>query len=517
MGSLHERNPSLWVTTTAPDGALGGPGPLPAAPVDVAVVGAGIAGLTAARLLAAAGASVAVVEAGHLCSGVTAYTTAKLSALQQVALSEVASRHGPERAAQYAAGNVAALERVARFVADDGIDCDFERAPACTFTADPDRVGDVEAEHAAATAAGVPTRLDATTELPLEVAAAVWLDDQAQFHPRRYCLGLAAAAARDGAVVLEGTRVTDVVDVEGGVEVRTDAGPLLADRVVLATHLPFVADGGFFARAHPTRSYAMAVRVDGPRPRGMYINVESPSRSLRSTRDGWLVVGGEGHKVGHDDDTRERYRALDDWAHEHLHPTEVGPRWSAQDYSSVDGLPYVGAVRPGRDRVLVATAFRKWGMTNGTAAGMLLDDLLAGRRPDWADAFDSTRLAPGASVKELVTENLDVGKRFVVDHLAAAGAPDASELGPGEGGLATVGGEVAACFRDDDGALHAVGATCTHLGCRVAFNTAERSWDCPCHGSRFGVDGRVLQGPAVRDLEPVEVPVEPAPSAPRTT
>lgn len=504
MGSLHEHRPSLWVTTTlggGPPAAVGSA--LPTAPVDVAVVGAGIAGLTTARLLAAAGASVVVVEAGRLCSGVTAHTTAKVSALQQVALSEVAARHGAERAAQYATGNADAVELVARFVADDGIDCDFERAPACTFTADPGRVADIEAEHEAATAAGLRTHLDASTELPLEVAAAVWLDDQAQFHPRRYCLGLADAAQRDGAVLVEGVRVTDVADTPDGVELSTSAGSLRADRAVLATHLPFLADGGFFARAHPTRSYALAVRAEGPRLRGMYINVESPSRSLRSTPDGWTIVGGEGHKVGHDDDTTERYEALEQWAAEHLRPTEVGPGWSAQDFTSVDGLPYVGPVRTGRDRVLVATGLRKWGMTNGTAAGVVLDGLMAGRRPDWADAFDATRLAPGASVKQLVKENADVGRRFVADHLAALGAPDAAELAPGEGGIAAVDGKVAACFRDESGELHAVGATCTHLGCRVAFNTAERSWDCPCHGSRFGVDGRVLEGPAVRDLEPV--------------
>src|SRR5947209_8334092 len=192
MGSLHETNPSLWVGTT--ERAETGPHDFPPR-VDVAVVGAGITGLTSARLLAAEGASVAVIEAGEVCSGVTAYTTAKVTALQRTTISEIRDRLGEERAAAYAEANLAAVEQVAKLVDEDGIECDFERAPACTYTVSQDEVGAVEAEHEAARAAGLATRLDSSTELPLNVRAAVWLDDQAQFHPRRYCLGLAEATA----------------------------------------------------------------------------------------------------------------------------------------------------------------------------------------------------------------------------------------------------------------------------------------------------------------------------------
>jgi Rieske Fe-S protein len=271
--------------------------------------------------------------------------------------------------------------------------------------------------------------------------------------------------------------------------------------VVVATHLPFLDAGGFFARAHPYRSYAMAVRTAGPRPRGMYISAESPTRSVRSTPDAWVLLGGEGHKVGQDDDTRRRYEALERWAREHYEVAEVGYRWSAQDYESVDGLPYVGRLTPASDRILVATAFRKWGMSNGTAAGMILRDLMAGRENPWAETFAATRLAPGASVKTLVTENLDAGKRFIGDRLRSWRPRPAAEIPPGRGEIADLDGETVAAYRDDAGVLRAVAPDCTHLGCRVSFNTAERSWDCPCHGSRFDVDGRVIQGPAVRDLE----------------
>ena len=250
------------------------------------------------------------------------------------------------------------------------------------------------------------------------------------------------------------------------VSVKTDRGEITCEHVMSTTQLPFLDRGGFFARANPYRSYAMAVRLRGERPRGMYISAESPTRSIRSTGDDWTILGGEGHKVGHDDDTRQRYDALEQWARSTFDVEEIGFRWSAQDYESVDGLPYIGRVLPTSHRVWVATGFRKWGMTNGTVAAMILRDLISGRDNEWAATFDATRLAPGRSLRTLIRENVEVGKRLVADRL--------TKKGP----------------------------TCTHLGCRLMWNTAERSWDCPCHGSRFTAEGALLQGPATRDLKP---------------
>ena len=506
MGSLHETNPSLWVATTRDAPRF--PVPETGRSFDVVVVGAGITGLTTARLLAAEGADVAVLEAGRIVSGVTAHTTAKVTALQQTTLSEIERRLGADRMQAYAEANAAAVERVAALVAEDGIECDLERAPACTYAATADGVDAVEAEHRAARAAGLPARLDAETELPYPVASAVWLDDQLQLHPRRYCIGLADAVVRHGGAVFEHTRVLDVREGAAGCVVQHANGTIDAGHVVVASHLPFLDEGGFFARAHPKRSYALAVRLrsGGRRPLGMYISADDPTRSIRSTVDEWVVLGGEGHKVGHDDDTRDRYVALEAWAREHFEVADVGYRWSAQDYESVDGMPYIGRLRPGRERTWVATALRKWGMSNGTAAAMLLADLVQGRDHPWAEAFDSTRLAPGASIKSLVTENVEVGKRFVGDRLRTRRSRPVEELAPGEADVVLLDGDPVAAYRDGAGQLHAVAANCTHLGCRVSFNTAELTWDCPCHGSRFDVDGRVLQGPAVDDLARHEVP-----------
>jgi Rieske Fe-S protein len=289
--------------------------------------------------------------------------------------------------------------------------------------------------------------------------------------------------------------------------VETDHGTITAGWVVQATHLPISDTGGFFARTHPMRSYALSARLAGPVPQGMYLSVDTPSRSVRSAHmDGEEVVilGGEGHKVGQDPDTRERYAALEAWARREFPIRSIDYRWSAQDYVPADHVPFVGRVSPASEPVLVATGFKKWGMSNGSAAGVMLADRIAGRRNAFADFFDTNRLNPRQSVRELVKENANVVKRFVGDRLRTE-TRSVADLAPGEAAVLVEGTERAAVYRDDAGAVHAVSPVCTHMGCTVTWNTAETTWDCPCHGSRFNCDGEVIQGPAVKDLEPKEV------------
>lgn len=494
MGSTGERNPSLWVETTRqPDRQpLGGD-----VRTDVVVVGAGIAGLSTARLLAASGRKVTVIEAGELCAGVTGYTTAKITSLQSAIYTRLVGTWGAERAAIYAAANQAAISKIRELATTDGIDCDLEDSSAFTYTETDEGVAIIEAEADAAGRAGLGVSVTTDTDLPYEVRAAVRLDDQAQFHPRKYCLGLARAVEAAGGSIFPHTRALAVDDDAG--RVTTDRGEITADAIVLATHIPISDAGGHFARMEPKRSYATAFRSDD-RPRGMYISIDEQTRSVRSTADGWVIVGGEGHKVGHDDDTTRRYDALESWLGERFGASVVEYRWSAQDYESADGLPFIGRLNSGSKRLFVASGFGKWGMTNGTVAAMIITDLIQGTANEWAETFDSTRVAARQSARSVLRENVDVAKRFVGDRAATRNPPAAATLAPGTGSIASLDGDKVAAFRDDEGTLHCVSATCTHLGCQVSFNTAERTWDCPCHGSRFDVDGRVLQGPAVEDL-----------------
>ena len=499
MGTLDERNRSLWVATTD-----AGDFPTLAGDdrADVVVVGAGITGLTTARLLVEDGRSVIVVDAGPVCAGATGYTTAKITSLHGLAYGDITDRFDEDRARLYGQANEAAIAEVARLVELDAIECGLERRAHVVYTTDPSTADAVHREAELASRLGLPASSSLPAELPFDVVAAVRFEDQAQFHPRAYCLGLARAITEAGGRIFTHTRARHI-DGDGRAVV-TDHGELRGDvAVVVATHLPIKEMGAYFARAEAWRSYALAVTVDGERPHDMYISVDSPTRSLRTAGD-HLIVGGEGHKVGDAHDTTEHYRNLETWAREHFAVASVDHRWSAQDWSAADGIPYIGRMAGEDDGVYVATAFKKWGMTHGTIAGMLIRDLVAGRDNPWLEVYDATRIAPRQSLKGVISENVAALTHFVGDRLRAGDDGTLDDLQPGEGAVVRVDGDAVAAFRDDGGAVRAVSAVCTHLGCLVNFNPAERTWDCPCHGSRFTVDGAVIEGPATDDLAPHE-------------
>jgi nitrite reductase/ring-hydroxylating ferredoxin subunit len=298
----------------------------------------------------------------------------------------------------------------------------------------------------------------------------------------------------------------DINETDTGVEVVTENGVVEASHVIQATLLPFHDPAGLFAKTHPSRSYAISARVDGSAPEGMFLSVDSPTRSIRphySEQGTYLVIGGEEHKTGQDDDTEKRYAAIEEWARERFGVTSIAHRWSAQDYVPADGIPYVGPLGKG-SRIMVATGFKKWGMTNGTAAAIMLSELILGRPGEWLPVFDPKRLNLGASGGSIFKENVNVAQRFVGDRLPSGG-PSLHELAPGEGAVVDHDGDKVAAYNDPTAGLRTMSARCTHMGCIVSFNTAERTFDCPCHGSRFDTTGEVIEGPATAPLASKEI------------
>jgi glycine/D-amino acid oxidase-like deaminating enzyme/nitrite reductase/ring-hydroxylating ferredoxin subunit len=498
VGTLREHNQSLWAAGVED---LGLPRIDGRREADVVIAGAGIAGLLTAWCAQRDGARVVVVDAGPVAGGATGYTSAKVAVLQGTVYSELRRRHGAAVARTYAAAHSAGLDLIAGLVDELGIDCDWERRPAYTITTQPDQVGTVEEEGAAAREAGLGARVTTDTDLPFPVGAAVRLDDQAQFDSLRFSQGLARAILERGGAIYENSRATGLREGLRASTLVCDGGSVTAGRVVVATHLPFLDRGLYFARTNAVRSYCVALETPDELPKGMYITAGSPTRSLRTARgDALLILGGESHVVGQDADTTRRYAALVQWAREHFSGVQVRHRWSAQDWTSVDGLPFVGPNRPGPGAPLVATAMRKWGLTGGAAAALILADLIAGRDNPWASTFSPVRLNPRQSASDLVRVNADTSVHLVGDRLKASPRRSVEDLQPGEGAVVRHGPRFVAASRDDDGELHVVSPRCTHLGCYVTWNTAERSWDCPCHASRFDRDGRVLEGPATKDL-----------------
>jgi glycine/D-amino acid oxidase-like deaminating enzyme/nitrite reductase/ring-hydroxylating ferredoxin subunit len=465
---------------------------------DVCVIGGGIAGLTTALLVKREGARVAVIEADRVGRGVTGTTTGKVSALQATIYSTIRDHHGAEAAAVYAEASRAAVEQVAALAAEERIDCDLERRPAFTYAATDTEIEAVEEEARAVEEAGLAAELTDSVELPFAVPLAVRLDDQLQFHPVRYAEGLARAIDGDGSAVFEGTRATGV-DAGAPCRVRTPRGTVAADRVVVATHFPILDRGLYFARLKAQRSYCIAARVRGEPPSGMSISGGSPTHSLRS-HAGLLIVGGEGHSTGAREATPERFQRLEAFARSRWDVEEVTHRWSAQDPVPYDHLPMIGPYVPGSDRLLVTTGFMKWGLTTGTFGAIILRDMIAGRENAWASRFTPSRVSP-RSLGDLAQLGAKFGLEFAGARLQAGEVGSAAEVPPGEGRVVRHRHALQGVFRDHDGAVHSVSLRCTHLGCLLRFNAAERSWDCPCHGSRFDVDGAVLEGPAVAPLE----------------
>jgi glycine/D-amino acid oxidase-like deaminating enzyme/nitrite reductase/ring-hydroxylating ferredoxin subunit len=497
---MSQGGPSFWLGTT-PETDY--PKLTDGVEVDVAVVGAGIAGITAAVLLKRAGKTVALLDSKRIVHGATGYTTAKVTSGHGLGYTKIRKAFGEEGTRTYAAANQAALERIAHFVEEDGIDCDFERKTNYAYAEDEDQAAQVKEEVEVEQAAGLPASLVREAPLPYPVTAAVRLDNQAQFHPRKYLLALASTIPGDGSHVFENSRVQTVKHGEP-CEVVADQGVIRARDVVVATHLPILDRGLFFAKAYPHRSYAVAASIDpSDAPDGMFINAGTPTRSVRTMPDGdrlFINVGGNGHKVAAEDDTPARYDQLEEFLREHWpNAGEVEYRWSTQDYMPHDQVPYVGRAWRTAKHGYTATGFNKWGMTNGTAAAMIISDAILGRENPWAELFDAQRLRPIRTSK-FFKENLSAGFHFFADRIRAGDKGSLDEVGPGEGAIV---GRVrkTAVYRDDDGKVHELSPVCRHLYCHVHWNPAERSWDCPCHGSRYAAEGRVIEGPATKDLK----------------
>lgn len=442
---------------------------------DVVVIGGGVAGLCTAYELVRAGREVVLLEADRVASGVTGHTTGKLTSLHGLLYARLRDTHGSEAAARYARAQEDALQQVVRLCDETGVDAELERAPAYTYVVDEERAEEVRAEADAAREAGLDAVPATTTELPFPVAAAVRVDNQLLFHPRKFLLGLAEGLVARGGTLHEHTRVTGLKEhadcrltVEGGATVH-------AQDVVIATNFPLTTHTSLLARLTVRRELVVAAPVARAlAPQGMYLTPEDRTRSVRTAPYGedhrLLIVTGEAFVPGAGG-VDERLDRLTAWARRSFPGFGDGPdayRWAAQDVMSADHLPYVGHEHPDTQHVFVATGFGGWGLSNGVMAGRLLAAHVSGApRPDWTELFDPRRHLPLREIPDVVRAQASVAR-----HYLARRPP-----------------------------------RCTHMGCELGFNEAENTWECPCHGSRFAVDGRVVQGPATSPLEkPVPEP-----------
>lgn len=496
---------SYWIASTA---ASDYP-TLPAGMwVDVAVIGGGFVGIMSAVLLKEAGLSVALIEGRKLLTGVTGYTTAKITSLHKLIYSHLMSRLDRERSQQYADSNQAALEKIASMVAERGIDCDFSRRPFYTYAETDAGLRKVEEEVKAAQELRLPATFVDAVPLPFRIRGAVRFDNQAQFHPRKFLLALAPGIPGNGSFIFENTRATDVDEGEPCL-VSTNRGTIKARDVIIATNYPFInLPGLYFARLRPERSYAVGITLKERFPEGMFIGAEETGYSFRSQplEDGELViVGGEGHKTGRGGDTTHYYGEIEKRLNRMYDSPDVKYSWSTQDNTTIDMVPYIGRLTPAHNHVFVATGFGQWGMTTSVVSAMVLSEMVQGRASPWARVYNPSRFnADTSAAKNLISENISNVKTLFGEHLTES--PDVSQLRPGEGKLVQMKGKRAAGYEDEQGRRYLLSPNCVHMQCLVHWNNAEKTWDCPCHGSRYSHTGEVIHAPASRNLPVIEAP-----------
>ena len=453
---------------------------------DAAVIGAGMAGVLIADRLRARGLQAVVLEARRIGSGQTGNTTAKITSQHGLIYHALIERFGRDRAQQYANANQQAIRQYAEIIRQRGIDCDFREAPAYLYSGIDARALRQEAEAAASL--GIDARFVGETELPFPVAGAVRFEGQALFHPLKFL-----QAVSEPLTIYEDTPVLSV----DGCELRTERYTIRAKHIIFACHYPFVnVPGWYFMRMHQERSYVLALESHWL-PEGMYYGVDPQGLSLRAA-EGLLLLGGESHRTG-ENSQGGRYETLLKRAESLLPGSREAARWSAQDCMTLDGLPYIGPFSASTPEWYVATGFGKWGMTSSMVAATLIADAIAGHAPDWADVFSPARFQLSASAKNLATDTAQAFKGLAREFLTLPQSA-LDDLPKGHGGIVEAEGRKAGVYKDEEGRCYVVNPRCPHLGCQLEWNPDEKSWDCPCHGSRFSYEGDLIDNPAQEHL-----------------
>src|SRR5450631_2859326 len=474
--------------------------------VDVCIVGTGIAGMTTAYLLAREGKSVVILDKGQIGSGETAHTTAHLSNVLDAGYRKIEVLHGAKNAQLIAQSHTAAIAQIESIVAEEKIDCDFERLDGYLLFPDRDSPRKFKEEWQAAKRAGLRVRKLKQSPFDLKFGSCLRFPQQAQFHPLKYLAGLARSIKRLDGRLFGGTEVKEI---KGGKTVTIGRAIVSAGAVVVATNTPINDSGKMYTKQESYRTYVIGAFVPAGRiPRALYWDTEDPFHYVRLQRirangktQDLLIIGGEDHKTGQAEGIEGRFARLATWGREHFPGIkEITFRWSGQVMQTTDGLAFIGRNPGDKPNVYIVTGDSGSGITHGTIAGILLRDLIVGRHNPWVALYDPKRKTRRAALT-FERENLKVAGEYA-HWLTPGEASTVAEIKPGMGAIIRRGSSKFAVSRDDKGRLCERSAVCPHLGCIVSWNVTEHTWDCPCHGSRFSLDGKVLNGPA---LDPLEV------------
>jgi len=473
---------------------------------DVVIVGGGITGISTAFHLQKAGMNCLVLEAHELCFGTTGGTTAHINSLLDTPYSTIEKKFSKEKSKLVAASVKEAVNTIRETIERYGIDCDFKTTTATLFAKTDKQKEELDKISEATTDAGVKNEFINEISIPIKFLKAMQVSEQAKFNPVRYVHGLAREFEKAGGTILQQCRVI-AADENENVTIETAKGKCVGKFLIYATHIPPGVNLLHF-RCVPMRSYAMAVILKNDHyPDDLLYDMYEPYNYYRSQKiDGkkYFIVGGNDHKTAHEENQEYCFLKLESHIRRYFEIKEIAYKWSSQYYESPDGLPYIGQL-PGHSKILTATGFGGNGMPYSTVAALLLTKMICNEDSQYKDLYDPNRLKPVAGFSNFVNHNADVVKQFASKWFSTNDLHQLAELATGEGKIVKFKDEKIAIYKDESCGIHALHPTCTHVGCEVKWNNAELTWDCPCHGARYSYDGRVLNGPAVKNLAKVSV------------
>lgn len=476
---------------------------------EICIIGGGLVGLTSAYLLTKKGFKVTILEKNNICTHASGNTTAKITSQHGLFYQYLVNSYSKDYAKKYLEANQMALLEIKEIIKQENISCDLEEQDSYVFTEDLNEVEKIKGEVEALNEIGFDAEYVTETPLPIPVKAAVKFKKQAQFHPRKYAIGLAEAIIKNNGEIYENTKVYDIEKKGDEYLVKTDEYNVKCKYVILASHYPIINFPGFyFMKMYQSTSYIIAVDTHEELFDGMYITSKQPTLSLRTVPyqdKRILLVAGSDHKTGAKIDLKNSYIELENRIKEIYPKAEILYRWNTEDCISLDKIPYIGEFSEMMPNVFVATGFKKWGMTTSKVAANIILDKIVGNTNDYEEVFTSTRLRPVKNYKELtnivkeVTYSLVLNKFNIPDDTINA-------IEKEDGKIIEIDGKKVGIYKDKEGKLFAIKPVCSHLGCELSFNNLDKTWDCPCHGSRFDYTGKSIYDPSIKDLE--QIPIE---------
>lgn len=475
---------------------------------DVLIIGAGLTGLNTAYLLKDSGYKIGVIEGTTVGYGVSGYTTAKITVQHDVFYDYLINSFSLEEAKQYLKANEEGLKLIKRIIEDNNIQCDFREQTAYVYATDETELKQIKEEMEAYKKLGIDGFYTEEVPLPNNPLAAIGIKNQAQFNPLKYLYSLYNILNNsDSCDIYENVRAQNIELHSGHIDIETEAGKIHATKVVVASHYPFDDSLGlYFLRLYQDKSYIIAARTKEEPFEGMFINIEDPIYSMRyqfSDKENLLLLSGANHRSGEKENEDDSYKELETFLNTHFKGAEVVSKWSTQDCMTYDKVPYIGLYSKSIDNLYVATGFKKWGMTHSAAAAIILRNKILKIDDDFSEVFNPARITPTQSAKEFLSSITSISKAFLK---RIAPVPDELlQVNIGEGKIINYNGKKVGVYKNENEDYFCINPVCAHLKCSLSFNEAEKTWDCPCHGSRYDIKGNILEGPTVKPLDKISI------------